>query len=458
MGPEWRRLLTFSLREAARLGLRVSVNLSSCGGALKGPWPVGADAPKRLICQTTPLTGDAAVDAVLERPGDPHFRDIATFAVRYEGPAVQNSAGWVEAGGGPRFGWGGGKRKAQKPEVTREALESIDLTDRIGADARLAWSVPQGRWALVRFGYTTIKGHEYDVDVLDAGAVERHFNRMGQAIIADAGPLAGKTLTHFYNVSWEGMVPTWTGAFERDFVASRGYALRPWLPVLAGFRVKGTDASQQFITDYRRARNDSFRENFYGTMMRLCHANSLQWHAESGGAWNRDPAVFGEADQLAFLGRNDMPQGEFWYRETKRQHGRDLNRPAAMTAHIYGRRLAAVEAFTHMIRHWSAYPAVLKPSCDEAFCDGANQMIWHTFTCSPKAFGQPGIEYFAGTHINPNVTWHAQAAPFIAYLARCQYLLRRGLFVADVCAYTGVNCLVESFAGYRKTGLKADGN
>jgi hypothetical protein len=150
------------------------------------------------------------------------------------------------------------------------------------------------------------------------------------------------------------MVPTWTGAFEQDFAKFRGYAIRPWMPVLAGFTVRSPEASRRFITDYRRARNEAFQENFYGTMMALCHTNGLTWHAESGGAWNRDPAVFGEADQLAFLGRNDMPQGEFWYRETKRQHGRDLNRPQAMTAHIYGRRLAAAEAFTHMIRHWSA--------------------------------------------------------------------------------------------------------
>ena len=66
MSPEWRELVKFGVQEAARVGLQVSVNLSSCAGALKGPWPVGADAPKRLICQTTPLTGGSRVDAVLK--------------------------------------------------------------------------------------------------------------------------------------------------------------------------------------------------------------------------------------------------------------------------------------------------------------------------------------------------------------------------------------------------------
>jgi hypothetical protein len=63
--------------------------------------------------------------------------------------------------------------------------------------------------------------------------------------------------------------------------------------------------------------------------------------------------------------------------------------------------------------------------------------VWHTFTSSPKEFGLPGNEYFAGTHLNPNVTWWKQAGDFISYLNRCSYLLSQGLFVADVLYYYG---------------------
>ncbi len=439
MSAEWREMLRFGLSEAARLGLRVSVNLSSCAGALKGPWPVGADAPKRLICQVTSMAPSARFDQVLSAPRMTHFWPIATYAVRYGGSPLTPRPDWFNAGDGvyTMSATSGRREDGQTAVACQPAADVVELTDRIDADGRLTWDVPMGQWALVRLGYTVIDGHEYDVDVLDAKAVAAHFERMGRTLIRDAGPLAGSTLSHFYSVSWEGAVPTWTGDFEQAFRRYRGYDPRRWLPVLAGFTVDSDEASARFLTDYRRARNDCFRDRFYGTMQTLSHRAGLGWHAESGGPWVRRPEVFGEADQLAFLARTDMPQGEFWFTGSADHRGRQMSRPQAMTAHTYGRPLAAAEAFTHMVRHWTAYPAVLKRSADESFVDGVNQLIWHTFTSSPAEWGEPGPEYFAGTHINPRVTWFEQAGPFLTYLGRCQHLLRQGLYVADLAVYTG---------------------
>ena len=89
--------------------------------------------------------------------------------------------------------------------------------------------------------------------------------------------------------------------------------------------------------------------------------------------------------------------------------------------------------------HWNQWPATLKRSADDAFVDGINHFVWHTFSCSPAAFGRPGIEYFAGTHINRNVTWHKQSRAFLAYLARCQAMLQAGKPVTDIAVYAGHN-------------------
>ncbi|MDD2598697.1 MAG: glycosyl hydrolase [Kiritimatiellae bacterium] len=438
MSDEWQEMLTWGIIEAGRLGLEVSVNLSTTAGSLKGPWPVGETAPKRMVWRGLPLKSGERYSAVLKHPEDrKYFWDIAAVAVKHDGDLLEPMQDWINAGDGPMDGWSGKKIGKTVDAAPRTVLEAIDLTDKIDANGVLNWQVPEGQWSLLRFGFTTIDGHEYDVDMMDSSAVEGHFNRMGGRIIKNAGPLAGKTLTHFYNVSWEGSVPTWTASFEQEFDKYRGYSIRPWLPVLAGFFVKSPEATARFMKDYRATRNNVFRENFYGTMQKLCHKNGLKWHSESGGPWNRAPEIFGEAGQMTFLARNDTPQGEFWYTGAEGYKGRQMSRPPAMVAHTYGKRIAAAEAFTHMVRHWTPYPALLKRCSDESFIDGVNHLIWHTFTCSPKRLGLPGSEYFAGTHINPNVTWFEQSKPFITYLGRCQHLLQQGLFVADVCVFTG---------------------
>ena len=64
-------------------------------------------------------------------------------------------------------------------------------------------------------------------------------------------------------------------------------------------------------------------------------------------------------------------------------------------------------------------------------------MYFHTFTCSPPEMGLPGQEYFAGTHVNPQVTWWGQSGAFIDYMHRTQLVVQNGKFVADVLYYYG---------------------
>jgi len=189
------------------------------------------------------------------------------------------------------------------------------------------------------------------------------------------------------------------------------------------------------MRDYLRTVSDCFKHNCYETIGNLCHANGMLWHSEDGGPWPRTAPMFKESDQLTFWGANDMPQGEFWCSNSNDLGTKSNMRYAAMAGHIYGHPLIAVEAFTHMGRHWTKYPAYLKPFADLNLIDGANFFIWHTFTASPPEVGKPGYEYFAGTHINTNVTWWNEAGSFFGYLGRCQSMLRKGMFVADVCCY-----------------------
>ncbi len=113
---------------------------------------------------------------------------------------------------------------------------------------------------------------------------------------------------------------------------------------------------------------------------------------------------------------------------------------AASAAHIYGRPLAAAEGMTSIGNQWNESLGMnLKPSFDQALTEGMNRLVWHEFTSSPPELGLPGQEYFAGTHLNPNVTWWRDAGQFTLYLNRAQFLLQQGLPVADVLYYYGDN-------------------
>jgi len=429
MSPRWRELVRFSLQEAHRLGLKASINLSTCGGALRAPWDMEENAVKKLIWAATEVQGPGPVQLDKPECTAPYYHPVALIAARVGQATGTPSVGTT----GP---WSPVKdRLAQDAET---ATEVIDLADHADADGRLRWNAPAGRWIVLRLACVVMDDRTEDVDILSVQAVESHFDRMGRVLLADAGPLVTDTLTHFYNVSWEGETPSWTPGFEQHFLKFRGYDMRPYLPALAGIHVTDADTTARFLRDYALTVADCFMTNCYGRFDELCREAGLHWHSESGGPWNHDPLLFREADQLAFWGRNAMPQSEFWvpnYRSNARR--------AAMAAHIYGKRLVSVEAFTHMTYHWSQYPASLKWSADRALCDGMNQFVWHTSSASPDEFGLPGIVYFAGTHVNRHVTWYNYASGFVDYLGRSQALLRRGNFVADACVYTShKNCAV----------------
>ena len=93
MSPEWRKTLKFSIEKASKLGLEVSVNLSSCAGALKGPWEVGDDAPKKLATYTIKLP-DGQLEklrAVCEARGWEPF-EVAYARFAFRGPDVNVTA------------------------------------------------------------------------------------------------------------------------------------------------------------------------------------------------------------------------------------------------------------------------------------------------------------------------------------------------------------------------------
>ena len=466
MSPKWRELFKHTLREADRLGLEISLTIQS-GWDLGGPMVKPEEAAKVVVWSGTRLAGPGPVEQTL--PKSKHsqmfYRDIAVLAyprkpstskLRKPIRLLEIKTSVNEFGASAPDCWP--VLEDYPPEPGEEdclSSEVIDLSGSMDSDGRLKWKARPGEWEVLRFGYT-ITGAKVTtssdgwkglvLDYLDPLAFQSYWRQVVEPLIADAGPLAGRSLKYLHTDSWELGGVNWTANFAEEFRRRRGYELRSFLPVLAGRIVDNRLVSNRFLNDFRKTIGDCIADNHYRLMSEQAHRHGLGIHPESGGPHGAP------IDSLRLLGMNDIPMSEFWAWSWEHRIG-DVNRffvkQPASAAHTYGKRLVAAEGFTTQGPHWQeTIWDNLKPAFDQAVCEGLNRLVWHTFTCAPAETGVPGQEYAAGTHFNPNSTWWNKSDAFLAYLNRCQFMMQQGLFVADACYYYGDH--VPNFAQLKR--------
>ncbi|HWD94547.1 MAG TPA: glycosyl hydrolase [Verrucomicrobiae bacterium] len=474
--PEWRRLYRYALREANRLGLQISLNIQS-GWNLGGPMVTPDDAPKKLVWTQARVQGGSNSVIRLRQPEtrDNFYRDLCVLAYPINpqlppGPRPlenQQQKALIKAlepfsapVSTPLFQ----EFPAMPDEQDARAREVVELKSKLAPDGTLDWQAPAGEWQVMRFGYTLndqcrvstcSEGWEgYAIDPFDAGAFRRYWNAVVEPLIAVAGPLAGTTLKYLHTDSWEIEMANWTPTLRKEFKARRGYDLLPWLPVIAGKIINSREESDRFLQDFRRTFGDLAIDNHYRLFRDGAHRHGLLIHPESGGP---HPVPI---DAQQCLGFDDAPMSEFWAWSPRHRVG-DENRffvkQPASAAHTYGRKLVLAEGFTTIGPHWQeTLWDNLKPAFDHACTEGMNLLVWHAFVCSPESEGIPGQQYFAGTHLNPNVTWWDKSAPFFSYIDRCQWMLQQGVPVADVAYYYGDH--VPNFAQLRKSDPAREGD
>ena len=116
--------------------------------------------------------------------------------------------------------------------------------------------------------------------------------------------------------------------------------------------------------------------------------------------------------------------------------GWDSILPVASNAHVNGKAIVAAESFTGQPQHaWKVDLFDLKQPGDRAFCNGVNLFVLHASAHQPWPYAKPGMTMgWWGTQFGPSQTWWNHGAPqWIEYISRCQMLLQKGLFVADIC-------------------------
>jgi hypothetical protein len=328
-------------------------------------------------------------------------------------------------------------------EVSGYSKQVVDLSTNITPDGKLKWNVPAGKWRVVNYVNgmhgahvsTCSDGWEgLSLDHLSDSAFLRYMNEAFQPILDAAKPYWGKSLKYLYTDSWEMGTPNYTHDFREQFIKRRGYDPLPYMGALTGEIIDSRDISDRFLFDWRKTVADLIAERHYAVFADYAKKRGLDFHPESGGPHGAP------IDALRNLGMGAFPMGEFWARSATHRTTDDQRlfvKQFASAAHVYGKQWVAAEGPTSIGPHWERPPRELRDVFNDAFLEGLNRSVWHTFTNSPKEAGIPGNEYFAGTHLNPQTTWWPMAKPWIDYISRCSYMLSRGLFVADLCFYLG---------------------
>ena len=319
----------------------------------------------------------------------------------------------------------------------------VDVTEMMDPSGELRWDAPNGNWTIARFGHvnTGVKNKPappeatgFECDKLSTAGADQHFagyigrlTRPGGA--ADNGRLDGMLID-----SWECYTQTWTAAMETEFENRRGYALRSWLPALAGWVVEDHTTSERFLRDWRATISDLIVENYYGRMAELCNQRGLELSFETA------LGDVSPGDILQYFKQADIPMCEVWKPNDPHVGGLETKpiAPTTSAAHIYGKPRVACETFTSAPMNWREHPYSLKNVADRTFAAGVTHLVFHTYTHNPLNH-VPGASFgnTIGTPFLRGQTWWHHMPMFVDYLARCQHMLEQGRPVADVLWYPG---------------------
>lgn len=462
MSEEWQELTTHAIREANRLGIEIALGTGPGWCGTGGPWLKPDQTMQHLVASETNVAGPLAFSAALPKPlpRKPYFgegtltpelkkqwqefyQDVAVLAF----PTSDDTNRIADVNEKALYHRDPySSKKGVKPFLPSSASypgsvaavnlkDTIDLTSHLSPDGTLTWKVPPGRWTIMRFGRTLTgqttrpapkPGLGFETDKFDRAALDVHFAAFTQKLLnqADKATNGGGGLTMLHFDSWEMGSQNWSPKFRKEFKRRRGYDPLKYLPTFTGQIVGSEEISERFLWDVRQTAQELVVENHVGHLKALAHQHGLGLSVE--------PYDLNPCGDLT-LGRvADVPQCEFWYR------GYDTTYSvieAASIAHTCGKPVVAAEAFTASAgEDWQADPAALKPLGDWAFCAGVNRFAFHRFQAQPWTNRWPGMTMGRyGVHWDRTQTWWDMASTYHEYLARCQFLLQRGVTVADVC-------------------------
>ena len=333
-----------------------------------------------------------------------------------------------------------------------DPADIIDISGFVGEDGAIRWNAPEGNWTILRLA-ATITGAKskhgraeilgYECDKLSVEAAQLHWDSYMQVILDRLHTDGIDNVSGVCMDSHEGGGQNWTPLMLSEFASRRGYRLEPWLPLLAGYVVESYEKSEEVLRDFRQTINDCITDNYFGTMQANATRCGLTLTAQAIGN-----ALCITADAVAVKKGVDKPQGEFWsYQQTGAYDVKDCS----SAAHLYGKPVAAAEAFTDAMYYDT--PLTLARVANIAFSFGAQEFAIcatpHIPDINPAEMYVAGREY-AINRSNP--IWD-DLKPLWKSCARSTYMLRQGLAAPDVLVYIGDDIPVKTLTGRLPAGL-----
>lgn len=343
------------------------------------------------------------------------------------------------------------ERNCDNPEQSPAAYlrydDIKDISSCMTPEGKLKWDAPVGKWTILRIGHVNagqrngpapVEGTGWECNKLSRQGSDVHFANYIGRLSENDGPVGGGILNGMLMDSWECRTQTWTDDMETEFERINGYELRRWMPALFGYVVNDNETTTCMLHDWKRTINDLLVENFYGNMARKARDRGLTVAYETAGG---DVVPI---DIMEYFKHADIPMCEFWQPLQDNFVG-SLNfkpiKPTASAARMYGKPRVAAEAFTSFSHTWDEHLWQLKEVANVNCIEGVTHLVFHTYTHNPQVgFLPPGTSFGGqgiGTPFLRGQTWWKHMPEFTSYLARCTYMLERGLPVSDVLWYLG---------------------
>lgn len=381
LSPDWMRLMGFTVDQAQRQGMGVTMTLGS-GWCFGGPTVSNEDANASAVVKTFDVKAGEKLISKINRTG---LQALMAFS------ADKNS---------------------------------IDLSGKINADGSVDWTAPDGSWMVYAI---TQKPSGQKVKRAAPGGEGWMLNPLYPQAMRDWLPWFDSALADYHGSrpmavfqdSYE-YKTDWSPDFFEQFEKLRGYRLQNELPALFGS--VSDDHAARVKYDYRRTISEVMAGQSEPIWIDWAHKNGFETIYQAHGTPGNWLDLYADAD---------MPETEMFHNDRSIL----VSKFASSAAHVAGRSLTGAETGTWLKEHFTETLADLKYLADDMFLAGVNRIFYHGACYSPDDAPWPGWLFYASTEMNPrNSIWHDVRA-LNDYVARVQSVLQSGKPDNDVLLY-----------------------